>query len=49
MAHADRTGMLALPHRDPFDCLLIARAQIDNAYLVSNETLFDHFGVLRLW
>ena len=48
-AHGDRAGMLAIPHRDPFDRLLIAQAQIEQAYLVSNETLFDTFGVLRLW
>ncbi len=49
MAHSDLAGMLPIAHRDPFDRLLIAQAQIENAYLVSNETLFDQFGVLRLW
>ncbi len=49
MAHGERAGMLPIPHRDPFDRLLIAQAQIENAYLVSNEALFDRFGVLRLW
>ena len=49
MAHGDLAGMLAIPHRDPFDRLLIAQAQIEQAYLVSNEAVFDRFGVLRLW
>lgn len=36
-------------HRDPFDRMLIAQAKIENLTLVSNETLFDEFGVDRLW
>ena len=42
-------GTLKDPHRDPFDRLLIAQAQIEDALLVSNETLFDRFEVQRLW
>ena len=49
LSHAKTAGELPLHHRDPFDRLLIAQAQIEDAYLVSNETLFDTFGVLRLW
>ncbi|WP_174284963.1 type II toxin-antitoxin system VapC family toxin [Sphingomonas bacterium] len=49
IAHGDLAGMLDIPHRDPFDRLLIAQAQIEDAMLVSNETLFDTFGVRRLW
>lgn len=49
LAHAELAGSLAIPHRDPFDRLLIAQAQIENAHLVSNEALFDGFGVRRLW
>ncbi|MBZ9934804.1 hypothetical protein LB518_00735 [Mesorhizobium sp. BR1-1-16] len=37
------------PHKDPFDRLLIAQALTDDLTLVSNETLFDRFGVARLW
>lgn len=48
-AHGDLAGSLAIPHRDPFDRLLIAQAQIENAWLVSKEKLFDDFGVRRLW
>ena len=47
--HAQRAGALAGPHRDPFDRMLIAQASIDNLVLVSNETLFDAYGVQRLW
>ena len=47
--HGDIAGALDIPHRDPFDRLLIAQAQIERALLVSNETLFDQFAVRRLW
>lgn len=36
-------------HRDPFDRLLIAQALLSDLTLVSNERLFDDFGVKRLW
>ena len=47
--HGDLAGLLDIPHRDPFDRLLIAQAQVEQALLVSNETLFDRFAVRRLW
>jgi PIN domain nuclease of toxin-antitoxin system len=49
MEHARRAGALAHPHGDPFDRLLIAQALCDGLALVSNEKLFDSFGVERLW
>ena len=49
LAHAELGGKLEFEHRDPFDRLLIAQAQIEQALLVSNETLFDGYGVRRLW
>ena len=49
VAHAQRAGGLAIPHRDPFDRMLIAQSQLENVPLVSNEKLFDHFGVTRIW
>ncbi len=42
-------GLLPFEHKDPFDRLLIAQAQIEQLILVSNEKLFDQFGVIRLW
>lgn len=47
--HAQRAGMLLGDHRDPFDRMLISQARSDDLTLVSNETLFDEFGVTRLW
>ena len=49
MEHAKLAGTMAIDHRDPFDRLLIAQARIEDAVLVSNEKLFDRFGVRRLW
>ena len=47
--HAIRAGLLAGPHRDPFDRMLIAQAQSENMPIVSNERAFDAYGVRRLW
>jgi PIN domain nuclease of toxin-antitoxin system len=49
VAHAAVAGALPMDHKDPFDRLLIAQTQIEDAVLVSNEKLFDGFGVSRLW
>ena len=46
---AARAGALPGPHGDPFDRLLIAQSLSRNLVLVSNETLFDRYGVRRLW
>ena len=46
---AARAGSLPGPHRDPFDRMLIAQALLGNLVLVSNEALFDQYGVRRLW
>ena len=44
-----RAGMLPVHHRDPFDRMLIAQAIGRNLVLVSNEAIFDRYGVRRLW
>jgi PIN domain nuclease of toxin-antitoxin system len=49
VVHAQRAGMLLGDHRDPFDRMLIAQARSEDLTLVSNEKLFDAFGVTRLW
>jgi|SRR6266481_5983931 PIN domain nuclease of toxin-antitoxin system len=49
MRHAQRAGSLGGQHRDPFDRMLIAQAMIDDLTLVSNERVFDAYGVKRLW
>lgn len=47
--HAIRAGLLPGAHRDPFDRMLIAQSQAENMSIVSNEVLFDTYGVRRLW
>ena len=46
---AARAGGLPGPLRDPFDRMLIAQALARNLVLISNEFLFDRYGVRRLW
>ncbi len=36
-------------HGDPFDRLLIAQSLSDELTLVSNDSMFDGYGVNRLW
>lgn len=47
--HAQRAGSLPGSHRDPFDRMLVAQAQAENLALVSNEKVFDSYGVRRIW
>ena len=49
IAHAQRAGLLPGPHRDPFDRMLIAQAQAENVGIISNDKIFDSYGVRRLW
>ena len=46
---AARAGSLPGAHRDPFDRMLIAQALSANLSVVSNDLVFDHYGVHRLW
>lgn len=47
--HAIRAGLLPGPHKDPFDRMLIAQSQAEGTPIVTNETVFDAYGVRRLW
>lgn len=47
--HGIRAGLLPGPHRDPFDRMLIAQALAENLAIVSNDTVFDGYGVKRVW
>ncbi len=46
---AARAGAMPGLHRDPFDRILIAQALARNLVLLSSESLFDRYGVRRLW
>jgi len=47
--HVIRAGSLPLHHRDPFDRLMIAQALELNLPIVSNDRIFDRYGVQRIW
>ena len=49
LRHGEVAGGLPLHHKDPFDRMLIAQAQAERLTLISNERLFDRYGVARLW
>lgn len=49
IGHAARAGSLRADHRDPFDRILIAQAELEQMALISNESLFDAFGIIRIW
>lgn len=47
--HALRAGALGGEHRDPFDRMLIAQAQMENLKIISNDRIFDAYHVERIW
>ena len=46
---AERAGRLPGAHRDPFDRMLIAQALTHDLTVVSIDSVFDRYGVSRLW
>ena len=47
--HADRVGTLPMHHRDPFDRLLIAQAEIEGLAIVSADTKLARYGIEVVW
>lgn len=47
--HAIRSGLLPFHHRDPFDRLLAAQSLELGIPLVSIDSVFDRYGVERIW
>ncbi|WP_425445549.1 type II toxin-antitoxin system VapC family toxin [Tychonema bourrellyi] len=48
--HALRAAALPLHHRDPFDRMLIAQAQIEDMTLVSADSMFKQYSdITILW
>lgn len=47
--HAQRAGRLPGEHRDPFDRMLVAQAQLEDLPIVSDDGVFDGYGVGRIW
>ncbi len=44
VTHALRAAALPLHHRDPFDRMLIAQAQLENLTLVSADAMFKQYN-----
>lgn len=49
LVHGQRAGALPGPHKDPFDRMLVAQAHEQNVPIISNERIFDGYGVQRIW
>ena len=49
LADGQQAGSLAGEHKDPFDRMLIAQSKAHGLALISNEEVFDTYGVIRLW
>ena len=49
IAHASQAGRLPLHHRDPFDRMLVAQAQVEGARLVTHDKAFAAYDVDVLW
>src|SRR4029077_17692814 len=47
--HGIRAGSLPGSHKDPFDRMLVAQAQIESLVIISNDALLDGYGVTRAW
>jgi PIN domain nuclease of toxin-antitoxin system len=49
LAHARHAGVLHSEHRDPFDRMLAAQAEIEDIPLVTADPAFRNFNVRILW
>jgi PIN domain nuclease of toxin-antitoxin system len=49
LPHACRVATLPLLHRDPFDRILLAQAQIEQMTLVTADEILTQYGVNLLW
>lgn len=45
LEHAERAGALPAHHRDPFDRMLIAQAEIEGLTIITRDTAFDAYEV----
>ena len=49
MAHAVCVAALPLHHRDPFDRLLLAQAQVESLTIVTSDRQFAAYGLPLVW
>jgi PIN domain nuclease of toxin-antitoxin system len=49
LPHIYHTQQLPLHHRDPFDRLLIAQSIVESIPIISSDSIFDAYGIERIW
>jgi PIN domain nuclease of toxin-antitoxin system len=49
MTHALVAGSLGIAHRDPFDRMLIAQAQLENMSIVTTDSQFNGRNIQIIW
>jgi PIN domain nuclease of toxin-antitoxin system len=49
LAHALRAASLPTIHRDPFDRMLVAQAQVEGIPLVTNDPAITRYDVETIW
>jgi PIN domain nuclease of toxin-antitoxin system len=49
LAHGLRAGAYGQPHRDPFDRMLAAQAELERLVLLTADQQFSGFPCLTLW
>lgn len=49
LAHAIRAGGLPIHHKDPFDRMIIAQAQIEGLAIATPDPAFAAYDVERFW
>lgn len=49
LEHAMAAGALPGPHKDPFDRMLIAQAQLEKLAIITNDPAFTDYGIRIRW
>jgi PIN domain nuclease of toxin-antitoxin system len=49
LEHLKLLSELPFHHRDPFDRLLVVQSIAESILIVSRDTVFDQYGVIRHW
>jgi PIN domain nuclease of toxin-antitoxin system len=49
LRHAERVAALPPHHADPFDRMLIAQANVEDATIVTHDRQFEHYDVRVVW
>lgn len=47
--YAEQLASLPTHHKDPFDRLIIAQAMIEKIPVVCDDSIFDAYGITRVW